>query len=103
MSFLETRISELKNILENTELIKAPPKEKQDVIWLGAAIEVEVGGQADELEIVGTLEANPSLGKISNESPVGRVLLGHRIGDEVVVSSPVKTIYRIKKIKYQSS
>jgi len=41
------------------------------------------------------------LGRISNESPVGQQLLGHKVGDEVVVSSPIKTVYRIKKIKYK--
>jgi transcription elongation factor GreA len=50
---------------------------------------------------VGTLEANPALGKISNESPVGKALLGHKIGDEVLVSSPAKIAYKIKGIKYE--
>ncbi len=54
----------------------------------------------DEYEIVGTLEANPALGKISNESPVGRALLGHKVGEEVVVQSPLKIKYKILKIKY---
>lgn len=103
LSFLETRIVELENILKNVELIKPPPKERQNIIDLGARVIVKVDGQADEFEIVGSLEANPSLGKISNESPVGKTLLGHRVGDEVIVSSPIKTIYKIKKIKYLTS
>ncbi len=101
LSFLETRLAELENILKNVELIKTSSKKKRDVIDLGATVEVKVDGDKDEFTIVGTLEANPSLGKISNESPVGKALLGHKIGDEVVVSSPIKTIYKIKKIKYQ--
>jgi len=103
LSFLEIRIAELENIFKNTELIKPPPKEKQNVVNLGATVLVEIEGQTDEFRIVGTLEASPSLGKISNESPVGRALLGHKVGDEVIVSSPIKTVYKIKKIKYQSS
>jgi transcription elongation factor GreA len=99
---LENRLSELENILKNFQLIKIPPKEKQNVIGLGAKVLVEVDGQNDEFEIVGTLEANPSLGKISNESPVGQALLGRRVEDEVVVSSSVRTIYKIKKIRYLS-
>lgn len=102
LSFLETRIAELENILKNVELIKPPPKERQNLVNLGARVIVEVDGQTDEFEIVGSLEANPSLGKISNESPVGKTLLGHRVGDEILVSSPIKTIYKIKKIKYLS-
>ena len=100
LSFLETRIAELKNILKNVKLIKPPPKERQNVVNLGAQVIVEVDGQTDEFTIVGTLEANPSLGKISNESPVGRTLLGHRVGEEVIVSSPIQTVYKIKKIRY---
>jgi len=100
LSFLEARLSELENILKNARLIKPPSKEKARFINLGATVLVDVEGDKDEFKIVGTLEANPSLGKISNESPVGRALLGHRVGDEVMVSSPIKTIYKIKKIKY---
>ena len=103
LSFLESRIAELEYILKNTELIKPPPKEKQNMVNLGATVLVEVDGQTDEFTIVGTLEANPAIGKISNESPVGRMLLGHRVGDEVVVSSPIQTVYKIKKIKYLTS
>lgn len=101
--FLRSRIGELKNILEHYELIKKPPKEKQIFINLGAKVKIEVTGKKDEFTIVGTLEANPNLGKISNDSPVGRALLGHRVGDEVTISSPIKTIYKIKDIKYEIS
>jgi len=94
---------ELENILKNTELITAPPKEKQNIVNLGATVFVKVDGQTDEFTIVGTLEADPALGRISNESPVGRALLGHKTGDEVLVSSPIKTIYKIRKIKYRIS
>ena len=102
LSFLETKVAELENILKNVELIKRPSKEKSKVIGLGATVVVEVEGDKDEFTIVGTLEANPSLGKISNESPVGKTLLGHKVGDEVIISSPIKVIYKIKKIKYSS-
>jgi len=100
MGFLDSKIVELEHILKNTEIIKNPNKEKQGSINLGATVLVDVNGQSDEFTIIGTLEANPALGKISNESPVGSALLGHKIGEEVAVSSPVKTIYKIKKIKY---
>lgn len=100
INFLESRIIELENIIKNAELIKIPRKDKQNIIDLGATIWVEVDGQTDEFMLVGSLEANPSIGKISNESPVGRALLGHRVGDVVVISSPIQTTYKIKKIKY---
>lgn len=101
MIFLRSRIEELQNILGNYELIKSPSKEKRVLVDLGAKVKIDIAGKKDEFMIVGTLEANPSLGKISNESPVGRALLGHKVGDEIVVSSPIKTTYKIKKIKYE--
>lgn len=103
ISFLESRISELENVFKNKEIIKAPHKEKQNIVTLGSTVVVEVNKQNDEFTLVGSLEANPVLGKISNESPVGKALLGHRLGEEVIVSSPVKTVYKIKKIKYKTA
>ncbi|MDD2696748.1 MAG: transcription elongation factor GreA [Candidatus Pacebacteria bacterium] len=103
VSFLESRITELENIIKNAELITSPSKSNQNMVDLGATILVEVDGQKDEFTLVGSLEANPSIGKISNESPVGRALLGHKVGDQVLVSSPIQTIYKIKKIKYNLS
>ncbi|MEK7061852.1 MAG: GreA/GreB family elongation factor [Patescibacteria group bacterium] len=100
MSLLRSRIMELENILNNHELIKNPSKQSQNMIGLGARVLVSIDGEKDEFLITGTLEANPSLGKISNESPVGKALMGHKVGEEVVISSPIKTVYKIKKIKY---
>jgi len=103
VGFLRSRIDELKNILDHHELIKKPGKDGQGSIGIGAKVKVSVDGQQDEFVIVGTLEANPALGKISNESPVGRALLGHKVGDAVTVSSPVEITYKIKGIKYEIS
>jgi len=103
IGFLRSRIDEIKNILDHHEVIKNPGKDKAHFVDLGAKVKVDIGGQKDEFTIVGTLEANPVLGKISNESPVGRALLGHKIGDEVAISSPAKTTYKIKGIKYEIS
>lgn len=103
MSVLEARLTEYENILKNVEIIGLPSKDKRDAVFFGAKVSVEIdNGEIDEYEIVGTLEANPSLGKISNESPVGRAMLGLRVGEEVAVSSPKKTIFRVKKITYGS-
>lgn len=100
MDALRLRIGELKNILENYQLIKNPAKEKRNIVNVGAKVKIDINGRNDEFTIVGTLEANPALGKISNESPVGQALLGHKVGDEVIVSFPAKKIYKIKDIKY---
>jgi transcription elongation factor GreA len=103
VGFLRSRIDELKNILERHELIKNPPRDKRGVVGLGAKVKIDVDGQKDEFVVVGTLEANPALGKISDESPVGKALLGHKVGDVVVISSPIKITYKIKNIKYEIS
>jgi len=101
IGFLRSRIDELKNILDHHELIKNPAKNVQNTVGIGAKVKIDVGGQKDEFVIVGTLEANPALGKISNESPVGRALLGKKIGEEGTIFSPAKTTYKIKGIKYE--
>jgi transcription elongation factor GreA len=102
LSFLENKISELKYILKNFQLIRPPSKEKREIIDLGAMVWLEgKNNQIDKFKIVGHLEANPSEGEISNESPLGQVLLGHRTGEEVIAPSAVKIKYKIKKIEYQ--
>ena len=101
LDLLNWRIQELDNILRNYELIQPPPPEEQHIVKLGATVLVEVDGKIDEFTITGSLEANPAIGKISNESPVGKALLGKKIGEEVLISSPAKVVYKIKKIKYE--
>ena len=103
MDSLRVKIAELQNVLANYELIKNPPKEKRSLVDVGAKVKIDIGGKHDEFTIVGTLEANPEDGKISNESPVGKALMGHKVGDEVLVDSPEKTKYKIKNIKYEIS
>jgi transcription elongation factor GreA len=100
IELLEARLSELENVLKNAEIIKKPTGNNAEVVSLGATIMVEVDGDKDEFTLVGSYEANPVLGKISHHSPVGKALMGHKAGDEVVISSPIKSIYKIKKIKY---
>jgi len=101
LSFLEAKIAELENVLKNVEVIKIPPKEKRSIVNLGATVTLEeTDGQINEFMIVGTLEANPNEGKISSESPVGKSLLGKRVGEEIMITSPIKVVYKIKKIKY---
>ncbi len=83
---LEGRILELEQLLANAKLIS---KIQTDVVTLGSVVDVR---NSDEREyrytIVGSYEAKPSAGMISNESPVGKALLGHKIGDLVFASTP---------------
>ncbi len=101
MSFLERRIVELESVLKNAELIKTPAKKDRNKVSLGATVTLEErGGAINEFTVVGTLEANPGQGRISSESPVGKALLGQKLGNEVVMNSPVRIVYKVKKIKY---
>jgi transcription elongation factor GreA len=83
---LEGRILELEQLLANAKLIS---KIQTDVVTLGSVVHVR---NSDDREygytIVGSYEAKPSAGMISNESPVGKALLGHKIGDLVFASTP---------------
>ena len=104
LSLFESRITELEYILKNAYFISTPKKENQNIVSLGATVTLEEqDGSINEFMIVGSLEANPGEGKISSESPVGKVLLGRKIGEEVTITSPIKVVYKIKKIKYNFS
>lgn len=99
---LEKKILYLQHILKHHELIKLPPKGKRDKVHLGAKVLVEVDGQIDEFEITGSFEADPLEGKISDQSPVGKALLGQGMGDEINVKTPMlEYTYKILKIEYE--
>lgn len=100
LNLLEARISKMEEMLSNAEVIEKPPEEEQDKVQVGATVKVEVNGDTDEFTIVGSAEAAPSKGKISNECPVGQALLGSKVEDEVTVNSKVETKYKIKEINY---
>jgi len=103
LNFLDYRIEELKNVLEHAEIIKTPPKEKRNIVNLGAVVTLqEHDGKINEFMIVSSLEANPNEGKISSASPVGKSLLGKKVGEEILITSPIKIVYKIKKIRYLS-
>ena len=68
-------------------------------ISLGSRIVVDAEGQRVTLHIVGSAEADPAKGRISDVSPVGKALLGHRAGDEVVIHTPGNDIhYRVIEV-----
>jgi len=100
--YLESRITELEYILKNFELIKIPLEKERNKVHLGATLKVELGDEIDEFTIVGTTEADPANKKISNESPIGRALLGHKVGDTVAIKTEtVNHTCKILRIKYK--
>ena len=74
----EGRILEIQEILKNVKIIRGGSKSKVD---LGATVSLDMGGRKVEYTVVGPTEANPLEGKISNESPIGKALLGHKAGE----------------------
>lgn len=86
---LETRISEIENILQNIEIIKSGDKSK---VGIGSKVELKFGKKTVVYSIVGPIEANPLEGKISNESPIGQALSGKKVGDKVTISTPKANI-----------
>lgn len=97
---LRQKVGNLRKILDRSRLIKPPPKSQQKKVALGATVKVEREGDVDEFQIVDSIEANPQAGKISKESLAGKALLGHKVGDKVVVQSQVKITYKILDINY---
>lgn len=100
LDHLDRKISEHEHVLKNVEIVKAPDRTEREVVCIGSTVSVEIDGMINEFSIVGTLEADPMAGKISNESPVGRALVGKKPGDEVEVSSPITTIYKVKCVRW---
>ncbi len=88
-AFLEGRIQELKYTLQNAQLIEESNNGKRDVVDIGATVTIqEEGYDPETYRVVGVKEANPREGKISHQSPIGKALMGKRIGEEVVVQTP---------------
>ena len=87
-SFTEGRIRDLEKIIANA--VVAPSQtEKTDTVEFSSLVTVVTdGGAKRKYKVVGSAEAAPLDGKISNESPVGRALLGRKVGDEVEVQTP---------------
>lgn len=98
--FLEGRIQELEQILSNVQIIEESGKTR-DKVDIGATIIVQEAEFPEESYfLVGPKEADPINGRISYESPIGKALLGHKIGDMVKIETPGGTIQlRIKKIE----
>ncbi|OGY68208.1 MAG: transcription elongation factor GreA [Candidatus Harrisonbacteria bacterium RIFCSPLOWO2_02_FULL_45_10c] len=95
---VETRIAELEDMIKNSEIIEKV--HALNVVSIGATLEAEKGGQRRKFTIVGSNEAKPEAGLISNESPLGRAFLGKKAGDTVTVKTPNGTVeYKIVTIE----
>jgi transcription elongation factor GreA len=100
-AFIEGRILVLEKTLRNARIIDDPIP-GSDVVNLGATVLLKDLEYGDDLQyvIVGTLEADPTHNRISNESPVGRAIMGQKVGTVVEVDAPAGTIkYEILEIR----
>ena len=99
---LYSKIAELHSLLENAEIVEAEVVE-QGVVGLGSKVTVLdiAENYEDTFHIVGSQEANPMQGKLSEESPIGRGLLGHKEGETVVVKAPAGEMkFRILAVEH---
>ncbi len=96
-AFVEGRIQTLSALIKNAVLIDENTSTSH--VQIGSTVEIESGDGREKYTIVGSAEASPAEGKISNESPVGRALLGHKKGQKVTVSVPSgDSVYKIVSI-----
>ncbi len=92
------RIEEIEHILKNVEIIKVSHGKS---VGLGSTVTLHDGSKKElVLQVVGTIEADPLAKKISDESPIGKALLGKKEGEEVEITTVVEThVYTVKSIR----
>src|SRR5512139_213974 len=98
-AFVEGRIQELEVLLATAKIIDENGRKKSDSVQIGSKVTIKEGNfDPETFTIVGAAEANPREGKISNESPIGKAILNHKVGDTVKVETPGGT-YNVKILK----
>jgi len=97
-AFNEGKIVEMEQLLR--EAVVIDNNKKHNVVQVGSSVELKNNGKNKIFMIVGSEEADPAGGKISNESPLGKAILGKRVGEGIEVDTPAgKVIYKITDIK----
>jgi transcription elongation factor GreA len=98
--FLEGRIQQLETMLRHAVIIQENSSTEEIVLGSRVTVIEEGAEEAETFQIVGPAEANPINGKVSNESPLGQALLGHRVGDTITIEAPRGEIaFRITAIQ----
>lgn len=103
-AFIEGEIQRLEEMLSNVQVIEDGLKVDDGTITIGAKVTIRFVGddEEEEYKIVGTVEADPMNNRISNESPVGKAIIGHKAGDIVDVESPSGMVqYEILKVDHE--
>ncbi len=98
LEFLDGRIDELKAVLDHAEVVSTDSA-SNGTVQIGTKVTVVINNDVNVFEIVGEWEADPVQKKISHESPLGKALIGKKVGEEVEVEAPAgKIVYRIKSV-----
>ena len=93
-AWVESRIIEVTQILARATVVEAPTK--TDKVTLGSHVTLESGSGKTKYQVVGSAEADPANDKISNESPVGSAIMGHKKGEVVKVTTPSGKVIEYK-------
>ncbi|MBI4066860.1 transcription elongation factor GreA [Candidatus Gottesmanbacteria bacterium] len=97
LSFIDGRIAELEAVLHDAKVVSYHSKSKVDV---GCKVTLHIDGKKEVFTIVGEWEADPMQKKISHSSPIGKALIGRKVGEKVEVQAPVgKVLYKILSIE----
>ncbi|MBO4831856.1 MAG: transcription elongation factor GreA [Oscillospiraceae bacterium] len=95
-----SEIAEIKNLIENAEIVQETNTSDQVGIGTRVTIKDIEYNELDTFQIVGSQEADPDAGKISDDSPLGKALMGGVVGQTIEVAAPVGTVkFQIKKIE----
>ena len=99
LTFIDGRIDELEVILKQAVIIREGAKTSNHAVKLGSTVTLNVNGKKEVFTVVGEWEADPTNKKISHQSPLGKVLIGKRVGDKVQVEAPAgKLTYSVVSI-----
>jgi len=100
LSFVDGRIDELEELLRQVVLIEEPKAGSKRTVTLGSTVTLHVNKKKEDYTVVGAWEADPAEKKISDQSPLGKALIGKIVGDKVEVAAPAgKVLYTIVSVK----
>ena len=98
LNFIDGRIAELEEVIRHAEIISA--HHSKSTVNVGCQVTLHIDGRKDRYTIVGEWEANPKEKKISSSSPLGKAMIGKKVGEKVTVSAPIGTlVYKILSIE----
>ena len=98
LAFVEGRIQEIEELLKNVEVIQN--NSRNSIIALGSQVTVQINNHKEILQIVGEFETDPLNKKLSPTSPIGKALIGRKVGEEIEIQVPDgKLKYKILQIK----